>query len=99
MPSAFHPAPARDDQQRTIKMQGIDRRSADGRLSHDQRSVRAPCEMLEPCVLPRIVQYDGFAGLGIDRLRLRAFELVARPTRPPQIVTHCRSARRSWKQM
>ena len=94
MPANTDPASSSQDDQFAVQTQGVYRRPAASCTANDLGPVLAPGKMLCPYLGAWVEQRNDLTCLGISRVGLAAFELVAARAYQPQILSHRWSAAR-----
>lgn len=85
MPANGHPSQARSHQTLSIELQGDDGGPSNGRLADDFGSIGRPGKMLLPALGTGMKQWNDCSTVGIARLHLIAFVLVAFGVGQPEV--------------
>ena len=77
MPAGHDPTAARLQEELVVKAKSNDGGSPASGLANDLCSILTPGEVISPGVLSRVKQWNRFAGININGMRLNAFVPVA----------------------
>ncbi len=99
MPTSGYPEPSRQNETRSIQLEGSYGCPSDVRRPVDSSCALGPCEVLLPWLLPWIEDSHPDPGLRIDNEEAVALVFVTRRTGQPEVVLRRRPAEGSRKQM